>query len=203
MVQPFPADGRSWPGQCRGSCGGGDHAHHCGSAASVSYPSCSQPSAYGKANKALWASASYFLLRFPSSYADWVWPQDLFSLVIPLLIAAAFVLWLTSSKTASLLRPPAWGLHSGLLKSSPDLLGVANSGTQILPPGRESWPPVTAYLGNTCTSVPLNSALLSLQKDLSAATGKMCSYLTAGAEGRLPCSSPPLASTSSPPVMEP
>lgn len=80
--------------------------------------------------------------------------RDLFSLEITLFIAAAFVLRLTSSKTASLLRPPACGLHSGL-KSSPDLLGVANSGTQILPPVRERWPPVTASLGNTCTAVLL------------------------------------------------
>lgn len=55
--------------------------------------------------------------------------RDLFSLEITLFIAAAFVLQLTSSQTASLLRPPVWGLHSGL-KSSPDLLGAANSGTQ-------------------------------------------------------------------------
>lgn len=78
--------------------------------------------------------------------------RDLFSLEIPLFIAAAFVLWLTSSKTASLLRPPAWGWHSRL-KSSPDLPGVANSGTHRLPPGRESRPAVAASLGNTHTSV--------------------------------------------------
>lgn len=59
--------------------------------------------------------------------------RDLFSLEITLFIAAAFVLRLTSSKTASLLRPPACGLHSGL-KSSPDLLGVAKVGHRYYPP---------------------------------------------------------------------
>lgn len=50
---------------------------------------------------------------------------------------------------------------------------------------------------------PSNSALLALQKGVSAATGKMCSYLRAAAEGRLPCSSPSLASALAPLVMEP
>lgn len=100
-------------------------------------------------------------------------------------------LQLTSRKTTCQLSPPARSWHFGFMYF-PDPLEDADSRTYRSPPGRESWTPITASSGNTGPSVPTLTHVIQpappvLQKDLAAATGKTCTSLEAGAEGKLTC----------------
>lgn len=129
----------------------------------------------------------YSLLRHPSSYAGWVWPTGTPFPWASLCSQQQLCAPSDILEDSLLAEAPSLGLAS-----FPDLLGGANNETCGSPPGRESWPPITGSSGNTGSSFPLLAHVillvpLVLQKDLTAATGRMCTSLGAGAEGRLPC----------------